>query len=447
MSETRFSAVKVELPYGDATRHCRVPRRNLAQVLRPQKVEASLDEEPARLGEALDQPIGTPCLEDMVRPGDQVALVVDDLSRPTPIARILPILLDRLARAGVPDRQITVVIALGTHRPMTPAEIKARIGPDIVCRIRVENHDFQDRERLAYVGESSDGIPVWINRRVKEADFRIAVGNIVPHGVAGWAGGGKIIYPGVAGGDTVDGFHGAFGTDLRNRLGADDAPIREDIERLVGYVGLEFIVNTVLSGDGIIYRAVAGDFRLAHRRGVAHARQVYAVSSQVQADIALVSSYPADLDFWQAGKALYSGELLLRDGGTLVLLTPCPEGVVQNHDLLGYMRFSPVELLRQLQGFQAQDRAAAAAALRVGLVAKRIKVVVVSDGLSKADAAGLGFAHVEDLQRAVDEALAAYGPGCKLSVLTHGGDVFPEPARAGITGSASDQPPVGSRCT
>ena len=423
--------VEIKIPYGTGTRSCRVPHGNLAEVLEPRGVEASLDKEVDRLCEALDQPIGTGRLEDMVRPDDRVALVVDDLSRPTPIRRILPVLLDRLADAGVPDRQITVVIALGTHRPMTPVEIEDRIGADVVRRIRVENHDFQDRSCLAKVGESSDGIPVWINRRVKEASFRIAVGNIVPHGVAGWAGGGKIIYPGVAGEDTVDGFHGAFGTDLRNRLGAPNAPIREDIERLVGYVGLEFILNTILSGDGIIYRAVDGDFCLAHRRGVEYARQVYAVPCRVQSDVALVSSYPADLDFWQAGKALYSGELLVRDGGTLILVTPCPEGVVQNHDLLGYMRLSPAELLARLQDYRAQDRAAAAAARRVGLVTQRINIVVVSDGIGTADAAGLGFAHQEELQRAVDDALSAHGPDCRLSVLTHGGDIFPELTRAG----------------
>lgn len=423
--------VEIELPYGAGIRRCRVPRVHLAETLEPRKVEASLDEEASRLCEALDRPIGTKRLEEMVCPDDQVALVIDDMSRPTPIRRILPVLLNRLGRAGVADEQITIVIALGTHRPMTSAEIEDRVGADIVGRIRVENHDFQDLSRLAYVGESSDGIPVWINRRVKEASFRVAVGSIVPHGAAGWAGGGKIIYPGVAGEATVDGFHGAFGTDLRNRLGVENAPLRQDIERLVGHVGLEFILNTILSGDGIIYRAVAGDFCLAHRRGVDYARQVYAVPSRVQADVALVSSYPADLDFWQAGKALYSGELLVRDGGTLILVTPCPEGVVQNHDLLGYMRFNPAELLAQLQSFQAQDRAAAAAALRVGLVTQRIRVVAVSDGMSTADATGLGFAHRVDLQQAVDEALAKHGPGCKLSVLSHGGDIFPEPMRVG----------------
>jgi nickel-dependent lactate racemase len=453
MSNNSDTMVELEIPYGRTFRHCRVPRRNLAEILSPRRVQASLEQEAARLAEALDNPVGTPRLEDTLRPHQRVAILVDDLSRPTPVARMLPAVLERVSRAGVPDDHVTVVIALGTHRPMTPAEIEAHIGAvaaglapgdvaaglvpaDVVAglapasaavrRVRVENHNFQDTNQLAYIGKSSDGIPVWINRHVKEADFRIAVGSIVPHGVAGWTGGGKIIYPGVAGIETVDGFHGAFGTDLHNRLGADDTPIRADIERLVGYVGLEFIVNAILTGDGVIYRAVAGHFRQAHRQGVVYAREVYAVPCRVAADIALVSSYPADVDFWQAGKALYSGELLLREGGTLILLTPCPEGVVQNHDLLYYMRFRPAELLTQLQKHQAKDRAAAAAALRVGLVARRVHVVVVSDGLSEADAAGLGFAYARELQWAVDNALASYDGDCKLSVLTHGGELFPD---------------------
>jgi nickel-dependent lactate racemase len=426
MNRDSDTMIELELPYGQAVRRCRIPRHKLAEIVAPRQVQASVEQEPARLADAFDNPVGTPRLEDMLQPHQRIAILVDDMSRPTPVARMLPSVLERISKAGVPDGHVTVVIALGTHRPMTPAEIETHVGADVIRRVRVENHNFQDPNELAFIGNSSDGIPVWINRYVREADFRIAVGSIVPHGVAGWTGGGKIVYPGVAGIETVDGFHGAFGTDLRNRLGSDDTPIRADIERLVGYVGLEFIVNTILTGDGIIYRAVAGHFRQAHRQGVVHAREVYAVPFQITADIALVSSYPADVDFWQAGKALYAGELLLRDGGTLILLTPCPEGVVQNHDLMYYMQFSPAELLTRLQKHQVKDRAAAAAALRVGLVARRVKVVAVSDGLSEADAAGLGFAHTRELQQAVDDGLAMYGADCKLSVLTHGGELFPD---------------------
>jgi len=418
--------VELRLRYGDIERSCHVPARNLAEIVAPRPVVASRQQEAQLLRSALDRPIGTPPLEDMVRAGQDVVIITDDFARPTPVARILPSVLERLGRAGVGDDKITVVMALGTHRPMTATELTAKVGTEVLRRVRVENHNFQDPAMLAYVGHSADGIPVWINRRVRQADFRVAIGNIVPHPVAGWAGGGKIIYPGVAGIETVDGFHGAFGTDLRNRLGADQTPVRDEIERLVGHVGLEFIVNTVLSGEGSIYRVVAGDFRLAHRQGVTYAREVYAVPARVRADVAIVSSYPADIDFWQAGKAVYAGELLVRDGGTLILLTPCPERVVQNHDLLSYMRRTPAELQQQLRTCQVADRAAAAAAVRVGLVNERIRVVVVSDGLTPEDAAGLGYDHEPDLQKAVDRAISAYGENSRVSVLMHGGDIFPD---------------------
>ena len=420
------SLVELQLPYGNTTRSCHVPRRNLAEILSPHRVEADPDLEAVRLQEALNHPIGTPRLEEMLRSDQQIAIVIDDIARPTPIARILPFIFDRISQAGVPDDRVIIIIALGTHRPMTPGEIRARVGSSIFQRVRIENHNFEDYNQLVYLGQSSDRTPVWINRHVKEADFRIGIGNIVPHCAAGWSGGGKIIYPGVAGAQTVDGFHGVFGTDLRNRLGADDTPIRNDIEHFVDFVGLEFILNTILSGDGIIYQAVAGNFRLSHRKGVEYAREVYAVSTRVTADIVLVSSYPADVDFWQAGKAVYTGERVLRDGGTMILLTPCPEGIAQNHNLLDYMRFGSTELLSQLKNFQVKDRAAAAAALRLGLVTQRVKVIAVSEGLREKDAVGLGFGYARNLQQAVDDTLAVYGDDCKLGVLTHGGEIFPE---------------------
>ena len=205
--------VEIQLSYGDAERRFRVPGSNLAEIVTPRQVEADLGREKDRLAEALEHPIGTSRLEEMLRPDQRVAVLVDDMARPTPVSRILPSILGRLDAAGISDEQVTIVIALGTHRPMTRAEIRNRLGDEVVGRIRVENHDFRDPRKLVYVGDASGGIPVWLNRRVKEADFRIGVGNIVPHGVAGWAGGGKIVYPGVAGEQTVDGFHGAFGTD------------------------------------------------------------------------------------------------------------------------------------------------------------------------------------------------------------------------------------------
>jgi lactate racemase len=429
LAETRIrDSVPLSVPYGTREARCSIPRRNLGEILRPNPVAATKVGEPACIEQALEHPIGKPRLEEAVGREDSVVLIVDDITRPTPVRLIVPEILKRLRASGIPDERVKIILALGTHRSMTAGEIRDRIGADIVSRIAVENHDFRDREKLVEVGESGEGIPIWINRSVLEATFRIGVGNIVPHGVAGWSGGGKIIYPGVAGERTVDGFHGAFGTSLDNRIGNVDSPIRLEIDSLVRHIGLEYIVNTILTGDGIVYRVVAGDYILAHRAGIPFAREVYSVRYESLADVAIVSSFPADIDFWQAGKAVYAGELLLRDGGTLILVTPCPERVAHNHDLSSYMAV-PLDSLRQrMKDHDIADRSAAAAAIRIGLIRKRVKIMVVSEGLTKADIQGLGFQPAASLQEAVDSCLRAYGDGCRVSVLTHGGDLLPERA-------------------
>ena len=418
--------VEVSLPFGRSTRGFTVPAANLGEILRPNPVEAPPGTERELTREAIANPIGSPRLEELVKPTHTVAVIVDDITRPTPASPIVSEILERLRAAGVPERNVSIVVALGTHRAMTDEEIARKLDASIRSRIRVVNHDFRDSAKLVQVGTSADGIPVWINRSVVEADIRIGVGNIVPHCVAGWSGGGKIIYPGVAGERTVDGFHGEFGTNLENRIGNIDAPVRKEIERLVKYVGLEFIVNVILAGDGSIYRVVAGDYVQAHRAGVEHARAVYSVRSRTRTDIAVVSSFPADVDFWQAGKAVYSGELLVRDGGTMILVTPCPDGVVHNHDLLSYMSSSPETLLEAMAGGRTPDRAAAAVGVRIGMILRRIRVVVVSDGLTRADIEGLGFRPSAGLQEAIDQGIDEYGDGCTISVLTHGGDLYPE---------------------
>jgi nickel-dependent lactate racemase len=240
--------VEVALPHGSSIRRFTVPAANLRQILRPNPGDAPPGPERKLIREALENPIGSPRLEEIVKPSDTVTVIVDDITRPTPASPIVSEVLDRLQAVGVPMRNVTIVIALGTHRAMRDEEIARRLDTSIRSRVRVVNHDFRDPTKLLQVGTSADGIPVWINRSVVEADVRIGVGSIVPHCVAGWSGGGKIIYPGVAGEQTVDGFHGEFGTNLDNRIGNIDAPVRKEIERLVRYVGLEFIVNVILTG-------------------------------------------------------------------------------------------------------------------------------------------------------------------------------------------------------
>lgn len=270
--------------------------------------------------DALERPIGSPLLEQMVKPSDRIAIIVDDVTRETPSAIILPPVLKILDRCGVPPDHIAIVIALGTHRPMTPAEIDHKIGPEVVRKYRIVNTPACQQAALIYLGRSSRGIPVLLNRTVAEADLRIGIGMIMPHLDAGFGGGAKIVLPGVCGQATVDAFHAQMAAITANQLGLVDAVLRRDLEQCVAeWAHLHFIVNAIMDSRGGLYRCVAGDAVAAHRAGVHFAREVYGVPIVRQYPLVIVDAFPHLGDLWQGTKALAAGERLTTSGGQLIL--------------------------------------------------------------------------------------------------------------------------------
>jgi lactate racemase len=355
-----------------------------------------------------------------------VVIIVDDMTRSTPVARVLPILLDRLNAAGVSDEQISIVVALGTHRPMTDAEIKQRLGPGPVTRVRVANSHFADKSELLDCGLAADGTHLWVDRHVMAGDLRIAVGSIVPHPVAGWGGGAKIIYPGVGGADTVSHYHLQQTQLTRNIFGDITSPIRARMERWVAQLGLHFIVNVVCTPHGEVYQAVAGHFIEAHRRGVEHAKDVFAVRVRQRCDIVVASSYPADLDLWQAGKGMMSADLMAKDGGTIILVTPCPEGVGPHPGLAALIGDdNPDELAARAMRGEFEDAVVVAVAVTMSRMRQRTRFAIVSDGLTAAECQIMKYRHFSTTQEAVDWALALHGAQARLSVIPYGAEVFP----------------------
>ncbi|MBC7256417.1 MAG: nickel-dependent lactate racemase, partial [Chloroflexi bacterium] len=200
--------IRIEIPYGDETVAFSIEAQRLLGVFTPHEVptlaEEALD---AELQRVLDAPIGAKPLREAAKGARRVVIVADDATRPTPTHRILPLLLDALNAAGVPDEAITVLIALGTHRAMTEDEIARKFGPAVTQRVAVVNHDAFDPSQLMDLGITPHGVAVQVNRRVMEADFVLGVGSIVPHHIPGFSGGAKIIQPGVCGERTTGEVH------------------------------------------------------------------------------------------------------------------------------------------------------------------------------------------------------------------------------------------------
>jgi nickel-dependent lactate racemase len=418
---------RVTLPYGDRLVALEIPGDRVSGVELLALADRPAAADPrAVVAAALADPIGSPPLRELAEGARDAVVVVDDLTRPTPVALVLPLVLGELLAAGLAPPAITILVALGTHRPMTDGELRARLGDEAVEGFRVVQHDYRDAWGLADLGETDSGIPVVLNRLVCESALTIAIGNIVPHRYCGWAGGAKMILPGVAGGESTAATHLMITKDPEIRLGVLENRVRHEIEEVADRTSLRFIVNTILTRTGELYDAVAGDFRPAFRTGVARALEIYSVPAGSPADVVVTSGYPTELNLWQAGKALYAADALVREGGTIVLVAPCPEGMGE-HDEFTDLLAEPYEAIEAaLADGRIHDRIGAAAALAVAVVRRRATVLLVADGVTDAEAERAGLPKFATAQLALESALAS-SPAARpsVTVLREGAEALP----------------------
>ncbi len=321
----------VTLPWGGGQLTLNLPVTwRISGVLEPAVVPPVADEE-AGVGLALAEPVGAPKLEEMagqVAPDQRVVVVIDDGSRPTPVARILPAVLARLERGGIGRERVTIVPALGVHRPMETAELEQRTG---MTGLQWENPDCDNPDRMAFLGTTTRGTPVWINKTVAEAGLVFSIGCIEPHIIASFGGGYKNLVPGVAGRVTIAHNHALnCSPDTFNMVGQpiEQNPMRLDLEEAAGMLKPPvFIVNAILNHHQEVVKVVAGHPIAAHRAGVAASAGMYGVKVARPADVVITCSAPMDQDLRQGVKALANTVRAVRRGGVMITLVRAEEGV------------------------------------------------------------------------------------------------------------------------
>jgi len=417
-----------EFIYGRSRLQVTLPDEWLGEVVHPRPVVPVADAT-VLIAAALADPTGAPPLAHLVRPGQSVAIIVDDHTRRTPIQRILPPVLAQLELAGVAREQICLVVALGTHRPMTRAEIVAKVGPQVAARYEIVNVPCTAHDQMVYMGTSANGIPAWVNRAVAEADVRVGLGMITPHMDAGYSGGAKIVLPGVCSEQTVNAFHTASAYLPLNQLGRVESPIRESLEQFVAErVPLDFVVNVVITLDGQVAHCVAGHPVQAHRLGVEHARATFGAPVQRRYPIVVANCAPYDVDLWQSMKGAFCGDLVAADGGTLVLVTAAPEGNSTYPLLPTYAGRTPSELKQEIEAGQAQDPKQAVGGIQFGMLKQRLHLVLVSEGLKQQDADAMGIAYCDSVEGAVVGAVEQLSPAERMgsvAIILQAGIVLP----------------------
>ena len=412
-----------KLPFGHHQKvEFDVPDKNLTYYVERKKLPSVPDVRDS-VAEALKKPIGITPLSKLVKRSDKVVVLVDDLTRPTPQNEVLPPVLEELCAGGLSADNVQIMIALGTHRSMTDAEIVDHLGPEVAERYEVTNSNYKDDKRLVNLGMTELGIPALVNKTVVEADFVLGVGNIVPHNAAGWGGGGKIILPGVCGEESVGMLHIAAGkvVPIGKLVATLDNPMRRDINIIARKAGLNAIVNTVLNNEDKVVRVLAGDPEQAFREGVGTARQVYCQDVPELADIVISSTYPADIDYWQGMKALDFAHVGVRKGGTVVLITPCTERISPTHpSFKARATESYPKLLEAVEKKEFEDLPAAGALLMHSQMLERAKIICYSTGFTEEDKEALGFEHAPTIDEAITMAFKRHGERATVGVIECG---------------------------
>jgi len=322
-------SMKVRLAYGDGYLDVELPAGQTT-VIRPIEQPGLPDERTAFLS-ALDTPICAAALRDRVGHGGSVCIVFTDITRATPNERIIPWLLDYLREAGVRREQITLLNALGTHRPNTPEELSRMLTPEVVRDYRVLNHEPENPAALVQVGVTAGGAPALLNKHAIEADIRIVTGFIEPHFFAGFSGGPKGIMPGVAGMETVISNHG------RRHIGNPNAafgitegnPLWEEMRDIALRAGPSFLINVTLNERRAITGIFAGDLIEAHRHGIEFVRKSAMQPVDDLSDIVITtnSGYPLDQNLYQAVKGMSAGARIVKKGGAIIIAAECRAGV------------------------------------------------------------------------------------------------------------------------
>src|ERR1700735_1165727 len=317
----------IDLAYGRQGLRISLPA-DVTTVVAP-AYHPAVPDVPAVLRAARPRRVAGPPLRAVVRPGRQVAVSVCDVTRPQPREAMLRALLAELEGLVTAD-DVTVLIATGTHRGNTAAELDEMLGPDLAARLRVINHDARDVSMLTWCGEHGDGVPVWLNKYWAGADVKITTGFVEPHFFAGFSGGPKLVAPGLAGLGTTLTLHDArrIGSERATWGVCEGNPVHDDVRAIAAATGVDFALDVVLNRDQEVVAAFGGEGLAMHAARRAAVREVAMRPVDAPFDVVVTSNsgFPLDQNLYQAVKGMSAARQVARPGGTIICAAECRDG-------------------------------------------------------------------------------------------------------------------------
>ncbi|HWD39545.1 MAG TPA: nickel-dependent lactate racemase [Fimbriimonas sp.] len=424
--------MKVTLDFGKQPLSVELPDANVVAVLGLQPMTPLSNPAQAVL-EAIRSPIGCLPLREIALGKKNACIVICDITRPVPNRHILPAMLDELQAAGLESQYVTVLIATGTHRPNVGDELDLLVGQEILTRCRVENHYCREEHR--YLGISPNGVPIYLNATYLDADLKITVGMIEPHFMAGYAGGRKMVMPGVAGLATVQAWHSPKFLEPPSATNGivKGNPTHEEALWIARLAKPDMIVDVALDSSKRACRFFAGEMELAWEAGVRFVEPNVLSTVPEPVDIVVTSGggFPLDLTFYQAVKGMVGALPILKPNGSVIIAAACAEGIGNKHfadtllsttDIDGF----PVAIEHPDWTFvpdqwQVEELAKAVRGRRVF----HINQGIPPDVLSK-----LFVTPCDTVEEAVRQALEIHGNDAKIAVIPKGPYVLPQIGRS-----------------
>jgi nickel-dependent lactate racemase len=427
--------VKVKLAYGKKGLYVDLPDSLNVEIVAP-KYAQGLGDQAEAVRNALRQPIQARPLKELVSPSDTVAIVLNDITRPTPYNVILPVLLNELGH--VPDDQVIVFIATGTHRRDTETELRDMLGAEILDRFRIIQNDARDRNLHTFVGTTSSGNDIWMHSQYVKCDMRILTGFIEPHFFAGFSGGGKACMPGLALLDTVLKNHSPQNIDhpMATWGITRGNPVWEEIREAALMVQPIFLLNVTLNRDKQITAVFAGDLQEAHAQGCAFVRKSAMVPVRQPYDIVITSNsgYPLDLNLYQSVKGMSAAAQVVKDAGTIIIAADCWDGIPQHGQYGRLLREaeSPASLLEVIHraNLMRQDVWQAQIHARI---CQKADVYFYSENLSDEQIKSAWLKPCHSIEATVEQLLVKYGRDASICVLPEGPQTIPYIRKRSVT--------------
>jgi nickel-dependent lactate racemase len=424
---------EIHLGYGNEEIKLSLPEKQILHVVEGNHVEPVADI-PAAVTAALTNPIGTPPLRQVVKKGDKVCIIASDITRAWVRNDLfLPPLLDELNAAGVPDSDITLVVALGAHRHHTPAENVATYGQEVVDRIQIEQSYALDADKFTKVGTTSHGVDAYVYSTVTKADKVILTGGIVYHLMAGFGGGRKSIIPGVSAYSSIQGNHslclhevvgqGVSPSCVSGKLSGNN--MHEDLMEIAAMVQPAFLLNVVLTPEGKFAKFVAGHWRDAWLEGCRAVEDIFGVPITAKADLVIGSAggFPKDINLYQGSKTIDNAYMAVKEGGVIILLLECRD-IKEPPDFSGWFDYASLQEreLALRKGFTVPGFIA----LKCGIIARDVSLIIVTLPQNQDFIRNAGMIPAASLEEAI--AIAEQKLGSKdysVTVMPHAANTVP----------------------